>query len=178
LHAATYIFRHPEIDIARPNALSLIRSQYSGAGWIAERVLRDHSSAKPIYFDAISQIVIPTWHANRTALLGDACGCLTLVAGQGANMAMAGAYVLATELERQPRNHGAAFTAYEAFMKPRVTKRQRGAALLSRLVVPTRHSRPALRRAVVRLILSGIVAQYALRYLGSRSFLPSDLEGS
>ena len=38
---------------------------------------------------------MPQWHKGRVALIGDACGCLTLLAGQGSHMAMAGGYVLA-----------------------------------------------------------------------------------
>jgi ubiquinone/menaquinone biosynthesis C-methylase UbiE len=124
---STYIFCHSDVDMIRANKFALVKRQYSGAGWIAERVLCDHPSSEPIYFDSTTQIVMPTWHTGRIALLGDACGCLTLVAGQGANMAMAGAYILANELERQANNHGAALDAYEAFMKPHVTKRQRDA---------------------------------------------------
>ncbi len=72
--------------------LALIRGQCSGTGWIAERVLREHSSAEPIYFDSIIQVVMPTWHRDWTVLLGDACGRATLVAEQGASMAMTGPY--------------------------------------------------------------------------------------
>jgi 2-polyprenyl-6-methoxyphenol hydroxylase-like FAD-dependent oxidoreductase len=174
LLTATYIFRHPDVGMIRAEQKhSLVEHQYSSAGWIAERALRDHPSSEPIYFDSMTQIIMPTWHRGRIALLGDACGCLTLAAGQGANMAMAGAYILANELERQAGNHGTAFAAYEAFMKPRVTKRQRDAAALSRLFVPTQHSWPSLRRAVTRFLLSGLAVRYALRYFGSQSFLPA-----
>jgi len=41
---------------------------------------------------------------------------------------MAAAYVLATELERHPGNHRAAFAAYENLLKPATTKKQRDAA--------------------------------------------------
>jgi 2-polyprenyl-6-methoxyphenol hydroxylase-like FAD-dependent oxidoreductase len=171
LLVATYIFRQPDAGTIRADKFSLVKRQYSGAAWIAERVLCDHPSCEPIYFDSTTQIVMPTWHTGRIALIGDACGCLTLAAGQGANMAMAGAYILANELEQQADNHGAAFAAYEGFMKPHVTKRQRDAAIISRLFVPTQRSRPALRRAMTRLMLSRVVVRYALRYFGSQSFL-------
>jgi 2-polyprenyl-6-methoxyphenol hydroxylase-like FAD-dependent oxidoreductase len=179
LFVATYIFRYPDVGvIPADQRLSLVERQYSGAGWIAERVLRDHQSREPVYFDSTTQIVMPTWHTGRVALLGDASGCLTLVAGQGANMAMAGAYVLANELDRHANDHTAAFAAYEAFIKPYVTKRQRDAAALARLFVPTQRSWPALRRAVTRLILSRLFVRYVLRYFGSRSFLVGKRVGS
>jgi 2-polyprenyl-6-methoxyphenol hydroxylase-like FAD-dependent oxidoreductase len=172
LFVATYIFRRHNVGILQAGQkLSLVEHRYRGAGWIAERLLRDHPSREPIYFDSTTQIIMPTWHTDRIALLGDASGCLTLVAGQGANMAMAGAYVLASELDRRPDYHAAAFAAYEAFMRPHVMKRQRDAATLSRLFVPTQRSWPILRRTVTRLILSRLVMRYVLRYFGSQSFL-------
>jgi hypothetical protein len=39
------------------------------------------------------QVMAPRWFAGRVVLLGDACGCVSLLAGQGASLAMAAAYV-------------------------------------------------------------------------------------
>ena len=43
--------------------------------------------------------MIITWHTKRIVLIGDAAYCLTLVSGQGASLAMGGAYILAKALE-------------------------------------------------------------------------------
>src|SRR4029079_14934169 len=99
--------------------------------------LADHPATEPLYFDPAMQIVMPSWHRGRIALVGDACGSLPLLAGQGSHMAMAGAYVLAQELGRHPGDHGAAFGAYQSFMKPIVSRKQRDAARLARMFVPT-----------------------------------------
>ena len=93
-------------------------------------------ASEPIFFDSATQIVMPQWHKGRVALIGDACGCLTLLAGQGSHMAMAGGYVLAQELARQS-DHGAAFAAYQAFLKPPVDKKQKDAARFAGLFVPS-----------------------------------------
>lgn len=77
-----------------------MQEQFHGAGWIVENVLKKVSSSKPMYFNAMEQIVMPEWYKGRIALLEDACGCLTLTAVQGPHMAMAEAYVIAQELER------------------------------------------------------------------------------
>jgi 2-polyprenyl-6-methoxyphenol hydroxylase-like FAD-dependent oxidoreductase len=38
------------------------------------------------------------WHRGRVALLGDACWCVSLLAGQGASLALAGGATVAEEL--------------------------------------------------------------------------------
>ena len=88
---ATYVFRHEEVDVLPEDRLSFLRKEFKGAGWIAEAALKANKAKEPIYFDSLTQIVMPEWHKGRVALLGDACGCLTLLAGQGSHMAMAGA---------------------------------------------------------------------------------------
>ena len=87
-----------------------------GAGWLMQDALAAYAGDVPIFFDSATQIVMPQWHKGRIALIGDACGCLTLLAGQGSHMAMAGGYMLAQELARQP-DHAAAFAAYQAFLE-------------------------------------------------------------
>jgi 2-polyprenyl-6-methoxyphenol hydroxylase-like FAD-dependent oxidoreductase len=169
---ATCVFRHADVGrVPVERRMSFIRENYAGAGWLAERVFEDHPASQPLYFDTATQIVIPDWHKGRVALLGDACGALTLLAGQGSQMAMAGAYVLAQELARHGGDHRAAFTAYQAFLKPHVEQKQRDAAWLSRMFVPTEQSWPWLRRLVIRLILSAPLARFTMAYSGATSAL-------
>jgi 2-polyprenyl-6-methoxyphenol hydroxylase-like FAD-dependent oxidoreductase len=167
-----FVFRHTDAGHVPPaDRLRFVHDNFSGAGWIAARLLDDHPASQPLYFDPTIQIVMPDWHRGRVALLGDACGSLTLLAGQGSHMAMADAYVLAQELCRHGNDHGAAFRAYQSFMKPRVERKQRDAAWLSRMFVPTRQSRPWLRRLVIRLILSAPLAPFTMAYSGATSVL-------
>src|SRR5271165_1803307 len=51
-----------------------------------------------VYFDRVSQIQMDTWSQGRVGLIGDAAFCPSLLAGQGAALAMTAAYVLAGEL--------------------------------------------------------------------------------
>ena len=122
------------------------------------RCSRPIRAKEPIYFDSLTQIVMPHWSKGRVALLGDACGCLTLLAGQGSHMAMAGAYVIARELERHDGDYSAAFAAYEAKLKPAVTKRQDDAAAFARYFIPSARSRPWLRRLVIKMMFSPLGA--------------------
>jgi 2-polyprenyl-6-methoxyphenol hydroxylase-like FAD-dependent oxidoreductase len=169
---ATYAIRHPDIGFIPPDRrLGFLKKHFRGSGYLAERVLRDFPSRGPIYFDAQTQIVMPRWQRGRVALIGDACGCLTLLAGQGSHMAMAGAYVLARELERNP-DHRAAFEAYEGFLKPPVTRKQKIAARFSKTFVPTARSNRVLRRFTIRLMFTRPLLDLFFRAFGSKSILP------
>jgi 2-polyprenyl-6-methoxyphenol hydroxylase-like FAD-dependent oxidoreductase len=169
--AATYAFRHTEIHVPHDERLAFVHKAYEGAGWIAENMLDAYQGDDPIYFDSLTQIVMRHWHKGRVALLGDACGCLTLIAGQGSHMAMAGAYVIARELERHGGDYGAAFAAYEAKLKPAVTARQDDAAGFARYFIPSRRSRPWLRRLTIKFMFSALVLPFMFRWFGARSVL-------
>ena len=50
-------------------------------------------------FDVMAQIKMDSWTKGRVALLGDAGYCASPMSGQGANLAIVGAYILAGELK-------------------------------------------------------------------------------
>jgi 2-polyprenyl-6-methoxyphenol hydroxylase-like FAD-dependent oxidoreductase len=166
----TFIFRHAEMKIPHDDRIGFLRDQYCGAGWITQDVLAAYTGEEPVFFDSVTQIVMPQWHKGRVALIGDACGCLTLLAGQGSHMAMAGGYVLAEELARH-RDHEAAFAAYQNFLKPSVDKRQKDAARFAGLFVPSARSRPWLRRLTLRLLFSKALLKLIMLFFGSKSAL-------
>ena len=72
------------------------------------------ASVGSIYFDRVSQIRMDRWTKGRTALVGDAAACVSLMAGEGTGLAMAEAYVLAGELRNCGGDYGAAFARYRA----------------------------------------------------------------
>jgi 2-polyprenyl-6-methoxyphenol hydroxylase-like FAD-dependent oxidoreductase len=168
---ATYVFRHNEVHVPHERRLDLTREEFKGAGWILEQALNGYEGPAPIFFDSMTQIVMPHWHQGRVALLGDACGCLTLLAGQGSHMAMAGAYVLAQELKQHNGDYDAAFAAYQALLKPAVDKRQQDAALFAKVFVPSERSRPWLRRLTIRLMFNPLVLPIVFRWFGVKSVL-------
>jgi 2-polyprenyl-6-methoxyphenol hydroxylase-like FAD-dependent oxidoreductase len=168
---ATCVFRHDAVQVPHERRLDFVREAFKGSGWILGRVLDDYDGTAPIFFDSMTEIVMPRWHQGRVALLGDACGCLTLLAGQGSHMAMAGAYVLARELTRYGGDYAAAFAAYQALLKPAVDKRQRDAALFAKVFIPSERSRPWLRRLTIRLMFNPLVLPIMFRWFGVRSVL-------
>jgi 2-polyprenyl-6-methoxyphenol hydroxylase-like FAD-dependent oxidoreductase len=102
----------------------LLRAEFGGAGWEAERVLDGMDRAADFYFEAISQVRPPCYANGRVGLVGDAAWCASPISGMGTTLALLGAYVLAGELARGD-DHRAAFAAYESFMRPHVRKAQR-----------------------------------------------------
>lgn len=167
----TIVFRHPNIDaIGQEDRPALLREKLSALGKAGNAALAELHSATRVYFDSLTQIRMPSWHSGRVALIGDACGCLTLLAGQGSAMAMAGAYVLATELQRHA-DHTAAFQAYEDVMEATVVKKQMEAEKFAGLAIPSDRSRPWLRRLAMRLMFSSVGLPFALRSFGAKSVL-------
>jgi 2-polyprenyl-6-methoxyphenol hydroxylase-like FAD-dependent oxidoreductase len=167
---ATLCFRHGEMNIPHQDRIGFLREEFRNGGWITKDVIAAYTGNEPVYFDSATQIVMPQWHKGRVALIGDACGCLTLLAGQGSHMAMAGAYVLAQELARHA-DHAAAFAAYQDFMRPATAKRQKSAARFVGLFVPSNNSREWLRRLFIRLFFSRPVLANGLRLFGAKSIL-------
>ncbi len=72
-------------------------------GWECPEILRALDSADELYFDSVTQVRLSRWHQGRIALVGDAAFCPSLLAGEGSSLAMAGAYLLAGELEGRER---------------------------------------------------------------------------
>ena len=167
-----YVFRSGnEGYVQHEKRLPLLKEKFENAGWIGKRVLEDLTPETPVFFDSLTQILMPHWSNGRIALLGDACACLTLIAGQGSHMAMGEAYVIASELERYGGEHLPAFQAYEEFLKPPVMAKQDSAARFSKSFIPSVDSRMWLRRIVIRFVFNRFLIGYFLSSFGSKSVL-------
>jgi 2-polyprenyl-6-methoxyphenol hydroxylase-like FAD-dependent oxidoreductase len=113
-----------------------LMNAFSGMGWECPAILSALEDVDGVYFDSISQIRMDAWSKGRVALLGDAAACPSLIAGEGAGLALAEAYVLAGEIH----NHGAdlesALKRYQARLKPYANRKQRYAEGLVPSLVP------------------------------------------
>src|SRR5690606_10044378 len=69
-----------------------LRQKFAGLGADVDRVLA-LCPERP-YDDVVAQIVMPSWHRKRVILGGDACGAVSLLAGQGGSLAVAGGALL------------------------------------------------------------------------------------
>ncbi|MDG4768092.1 FAD-dependent monooxygenase [Solwaraspora sp. WMMD406] len=77
-----------------------LQREYADLGWIAPQALAACPPADELYYDQVAQIELPHWSQGRVVLVGDACQAVSLLAGQGASLAVAGAETLAAELSR------------------------------------------------------------------------------
>jgi salicylate hydroxylase len=71
---------------------------------------------------------LDTWSKGRVTLLGDACHSMLPYLGQGVNMALEDASVLARCVEQHPHDLAAAFLAYQGLRLDRTTKVVKSAA--------------------------------------------------
>lgn len=159
----------PADDAARR---ALLRREFSDMGWEMPRILDAMAGAPEIYFDRIAQVRMQRWTKGRTALIGDAAACVSVLAGEGCGLAMAEAYVLAGEIARTPDDHAAAFRRYEALMMPFLASKQESARKFASSFVPGSQFGIMLRNWVARLMTIPAVANYFTRGLNERIDLP------
>jgi 2-polyprenyl-6-methoxyphenol hydroxylase-like FAD-dependent oxidoreductase len=113
-----------------------LRRAFAGAGWHVPALLDRLSHTEDVYFDEVAQVVMPHWSAKRVVLLGDAAYAVSLIAGKGATLAMAGAVVLADALTEGAGEPEKAFASYEARLRPWVEVAQRTARRNVHLFTP------------------------------------------
>lgn len=119
----------------RSERLAHLRKIYDGTAWLGGQLVNDATPDTEIFMDTVTQIRMEHWSRGRVVLVGDACGCPTFLSGQGASLAMGGAYILAQELARN-QNYADAFTFYEHRMLPQTTLRQDKARDFAKTFVP------------------------------------------
>ncbi|GAB7066200.1 FAD-dependent monooxygenase [Mycobacterium hodleri] len=103
--------------------LGAVRGAFAEDRWRTGDVLDTLTGAEDLYFDTVSQVRMDTWSSGRVALVGDAAYAPAFLSGQGTSIAIAGAYVLASELVRSD-HPDAAFAAYERRLRAYVEKNQ------------------------------------------------------
>jgi 2-polyprenyl-6-methoxyphenol hydroxylase-like FAD-dependent oxidoreductase len=126
-----FVFTAEQLDGPEPRDLgtrkATLRRVFGDFGWEAPKVLAALDAASEVYFDRVSQIVMPAWSKGRVALLGDAAACVSLLAGEGCGLAMTEAYVLAGELARAGSDHAHAFRQYEERLRSLIEAKQASA---------------------------------------------------
>jgi 2-polyprenyl-6-methoxyphenol hydroxylase-like FAD-dependent oxidoreductase len=137
---------------------SVLREVFGGMGWEAPKILAAMERVSDIYFDRVSQIRMDGRTKGRTALVGDAAACVSLLAGEGSGLAMAEAYVLAGELAAAGGNHSTAFSSYQERMMSFVRRKQATARDLAVSFVPETEFRIIMRDLATRLMVIPCIA--------------------
>lgn len=148
------------LDIAAQK--QILRATFGQDGWEVPDFLSALDRATDLYFDAVSQIGMDTWSKGRVALVGDACSCPSLLAGQGSALAMAGAYILAGELKKADGDYRAAFAAYEALFRPFIVGKQKAAARFAGSFAPKTRFGIFLRNQVTRVMTVPFIADWTM----------------
>lgn len=103
--------------------VSSARAAFAEDRWRTGEIIDTLALADDVYFDTVSQVRMDRWSCGRIALVGDAAYAPAFLSGQGTSIAVAGAYVLASELARRD-DPQQAFAAYEDRLRSYVTKNQ------------------------------------------------------
>lgn len=137
-----------------------IREVCADAKWECPEILDAMDATDDIYFDRVSQIRMDTWSKGRTALIGDAGACVSLLAGEGTGLAISEAYVLAGELNKCGGIYAEAFARYEATLMPFLKKKQASAAKFASSFAPSTALGISFRNLVTKLMRISFVADY------------------
>jgi 2-polyprenyl-6-methoxyphenol hydroxylase-like FAD-dependent oxidoreductase len=152
----------------------VLRERFAGTGWKTPALLAAMDSADDFYFDAYAQVRMPTWVDRRVVLLGDAGYCPSPASGQGTNLALVGAYVLAGELALADGDP-AGLAGYESALRGYVERHQKLAPGGVRAMIPDSALAIRMGHALNRVVLSRPLRPLVARaFAGADPFTPRD----
>jgi 2-polyprenyl-6-methoxyphenol hydroxylase-like FAD-dependent oxidoreductase len=158
-----FVFRDeylPESSSNEREPKAVLARVFADVGWECPQVLAAMAGVGDIYFDRVSQIRMDHWTSGRTVLVGDAAACVSLLAGEGAGLAMAEAYVLAGELRNCRGDYTAAFARYQERMMPWLKRKQRSAAKFASSFAPRTAFGITFRNLVLGLLRLPFVVDF------------------
>jgi 2-polyprenyl-6-methoxyphenol hydroxylase-like FAD-dependent oxidoreductase len=172
-----FLFVFASADRPLPTSLDrqkgMLREIYGRGGWECPPILDGLDRTDGLYFDAVSQIRMQAWSQGRTALVGDAAFCVSLLAGQGSALAMIAAYVLAGELGAAHGDHQRAFARYEELLRDFIASKQRAAESFAGVFAPRTPAGLWFRNRVINtMAIPGLARYVAGRDIVDRIRLP------
>ena len=164
--AAFGVHRTPDPGLP-DDARTAVREAYRSLEWVVPEALAQCPPSEEIYYDQVAQVVMPAWSAGRIALVGDACHAVSLLAGQGASLAVAGARVLAAQLHSGVPI-APALAAYERQWRPVAEDRQASGRAAARWFLPRTHAELWVRRAALKVAALPVVNRALGAFLSGR----------
>jgi 2-polyprenyl-6-methoxyphenol hydroxylase-like FAD-dependent oxidoreductase len=143
---------------SEPERKAVLTKVFADVGWECPRILAAMETVRDVYFDRVSQIRMDRWTEGRTALIGDAAACVSLLAGEGTGLAMVEAYVLAGELQGCGGDHRAAFARYQERLMPFLKDKQESAVKFAASFVPKSACGVTFRNQFSRLLRIPFIA--------------------
>ncbi|MEV6603008.1 FAD-dependent monooxygenase [Kutzneria sp. NPDC051319] len=160
---------HRTTDPQVPKDLrTAIRESYRGLGWVVPTALDRCPPSSEIYYDQVAQIEMPRWGKGRVVLVGDSCYAVSLLAGQGASLGIAGAYVLAHQLAHEPSIERAV-SEYERLWRPITEEKQQTARAGARWFLPESVIQLRIRRAALKAARLPLVNRFVAGALAGKS---------
>ncbi|HEX7020953.1 MAG TPA: FAD-dependent monooxygenase [Gemmatimonadaceae bacterium] len=154
LLATFFLYRVDRDAVVPPTgaACGPLSDAFSDFSWFVPNLLDACASATSAYHGPVVQIQLPRWRSGSVVLIGDACHCLSVLAGQGASVAMGGAYLLATELQSTPGVR-TALARYQWRLEPSIARHQASAIRMARWFVPSSKTRLVVRDKLLQAML-------------------------
>jgi 2-polyprenyl-6-methoxyphenol hydroxylase-like FAD-dependent oxidoreductase len=144
-------------------------------GPVLGNLLDQFEAADDFLFDSVHQVVMPSWHTGRVALLGDSAWCVTLYSGMGASSALAGADLLGTVLQRNPGNPARALREWEMRLRPFIAGHQKnGRRDLVAFVPQTRQDKA--RRTLTQTLLGNSTGKRVVQRLFAGQFKEKSID--
>ncbi len=140
----------------------ILRAEFGQAGWECPQILTAMESTDEVYFDRVSQVEMDTWSQGRVGLIGDAAFCPSLLAGQGAALAMTAAYVLAGELAQTGGAPQLAFKRYENRLHRFIAAKQKSAADFAGFFTPKTPLGLFFRNQISKMFRFPFIAEFAM----------------
>lgn len=144
-----------------------LRREFAGLSYTVDRLLE--LCPEHLYDDVVAQIVMPGWVNQRTVLVGDACGAVSLLAGQGGSLAIAGAALLGDILGpvASPGEIGSALAEFQRRWRPVIREAQAAGRRAVSSFLPANRRQQLLRRWIIRAThLPGIDRLVARKIVG------------
>jgi 2-polyprenyl-6-methoxyphenol hydroxylase-like FAD-dependent oxidoreductase len=142
---------------------------YRGFGDAVPRLLSKAEEAPDLFYDAVAQVRMPHWSLGRVVLVGDACHCVSPLGGQGASLAMAGAWALVRELLLSAGEIEPALRSYERRMRPAVRRVQASGERMARWVAPHSGLKLAARDLMLRASVWPVASSVMRRVLAANA---------
>ncbi len=140
---------------------AMLRGRLKRAGWETPALLAAMPQATTFYFDAVSQIEMPTWTRVGWPWSGTPRP-VRRSCRPGSALAMIESYVLAAELARADGNHALAFTRYHDRLATFLESKQAAARRLGVAFAPKGRLELMVRNTVMRLMALPKVTELAM----------------
>ncbi|KKK23463.1 hypothetical protein ARAM_003966 [Aspergillus rambellii] len=139
---------------------------YEGAGWKCEAAVKSMMEAQDFYANESVQVQTPSLYQGHFVLVGDA-GYAPGPTGTGTSLAMAGAYVLAGEINKHKGDLMAGLRGYEDQMRPLIKELQRIPPLVPTIFAPQTAWGIWLRNTIFAFVCWTRILELSQRFFAS-----------